>query len=366
MRKLFETTEINGMSLANRFVRSATWEGMAADDGAVTPQLIHLMTELARGGVGLIITSHSYVREDGQAGPWQLGIYKDDLVDGLKTLCDAIHDEDGRVVLQLAHAGFFASPKLTGQTPVAPSAVEGFANSPRKALSVDDIHAIVSAFAQAAGRAQAAGFDGVQIHAAHGYLLSQSLSPVFNHRSDNYGGDIQNRARFLIEVLQAIRVRVGKDFPVLVKLNAQDYFENGLSLEDSLEAGKMLAAEGINAIELSGGLLIGGKMSPSRAGIKSEEKEAYFQNDARPFKENIDVPLILVGGNRSLAVAERLIQDSVADYISMSRPLIREPGLINRWKSGDHAPAQCLSDNMCFGPAMEGKGIYCVTAEKGK
>jgi 2,4-dienoyl-CoA reductase-like NADH-dependent reductase (Old Yellow Enzyme family) len=126
----------------------------------------------------------------------------------------------------------------------------------------------------------------------------------------------------------------------------------------------MLAENGIAAIELSGGVLIGGKLSPSRTGIKSEEKEAYFQSDARTFKNNIDVPLILVGGNRSFQVAERIINEGVADYISLSRPLIREPDLINRWKSGDLGRATCLSDNMCFMPAMKGKGIYCLTLEK--
>ena len=124
--------------------------------------------------------------------------------------------------------------------------------------------------------------------------------------------------------------------------------------------------EGIDAIELSGGVLVGGKLSPSRMGIKSEEKEAYFQDDARAFKKKLRVPLILVGGNRSFQVAERLINENTADYISMSRPLIREPDLINRWQAGDLSKAACLSDNMCFGPAREGKGIYCLTEEREK
>jgi len=366
MSKLFETGEINGMRLANRFVRSATWEGMAADDGACTPKLIDLMVNLAQGGVGLIISSHTYVSPEGQASPWQIGVYDDKLIPGLEAMAAAVHENGGKIVMQLAHAGYFANAKLTGQTPMAPSNAEGFAKGERQEMSADDIHGVVKAYGAAAQRAQTAGFDGVQIHSAHGYLLSQFLSPAFNHRKDEYGGDIQNRARALVEVLREIRQAVGKDYPVLVKINCQDFIDNGLQPEDSLQACKMLVENGIDAIELSGGVLISPKLSPSRMGIKSEEKEAYFQSEARAFKENIHVPLILVGGNRSFQVAERLVNEGTADYISLCRPLIREPDLVNRWKSGDLSKAACLSDNMCFMPAREGKGIYCLTEEREK
>ncbi len=164
-------------------------------------------------------------------------------------------------------------------------------------------------------------------------------------------------------MLGSVRSAVGKDYPVLVKINCQDFIESGLTPEDALQAGIMLADNGIDAIELSGGILTGGKLSPSRMGIKTEDKEAYFQQEAIAFKKKVDVPLILVGGNRSFQVAERLINEEVADYLSMSRPFIREPDLINRWKSGDRSRATCLSDNLCFGPASKGYGIYCVTEE---
>ena len=364
MTELFEHSSINGMKLANRFVRSATWEGMAADDGACTPQLIELMAELAKGGIGFIISSHAYVSPAGQAGPWQLGVYNDALVPGLAAMAKAVHDNGGKIVLQLAHAGFFANAKLTGQTPMAPSNVEGFSKSPRQEMTAEDIRDVVQAYGAAAKRAQNAGFDGVQIHAAHGYLLSQFLSPAFNRRNDAYGGDIRQRATALLEVLQQIRHTVGREYPVLVKMNCHDFIENGLVVEDSLEVATMLEAEGIDAIELSGGVLVGGKLSPSRMGIKSAEKEAYFQDDARAFKEKLGVPLILVGGNRSFQVAERLINEGMADYVSMCRPLIREPALINRWRAGDLSKATCLSDNMCFKPAMKGDGIYCLTEER--
>ncbi len=364
MNKLFEQTSINGMQLKNRFVRSATWEGMAGEDGTCTPNLIKLMAELARGEVGLIISSHAYVSPEGQAGPWQLGVYKDDLVPGLKNVADAVHENGGKIVVQLAHAGFFANSKLTGRTPLAPSNAAEFAKSQCKEMTVEDIQEVAKAFGAAAARVQEAGFDGVQIHAAHGYLLSQFLSPAFNRRTDEYGGRIGQRVNAVVKVLQQIRRFVGNAYPVMVKMNCRDFIENGLEVEDSLKAGQILESEGIDAIELSGGVLIGGKLSPSRMGIKSEEKEAYFQEDARLFKEKIGLPLILVGGNRSFQVAERLVHQNVADYISMSRPFIREPHLIARWKAGDMRPASCISDNQCFGPAMKGQGIYCLTEER--
>lgn len=365
MERVFEPGEINGMKLDNRFVRSATWEGMATEAGACTGKLIDLLVSLAEGGVGLIISGHAYVSKEGQAGPWQLGVHDDGLIPGLREMTDAVHERGGRIVAQLAHAGFFAQRKLTGHTPLAPSFMEGQGKSRRKEMTVEDIGYVVEAFSRAAGRAKTAGFDGVQIHSAHGYLLSQFLSPAFNKREDDYGGPIQNRARIHLEVLKGIRQEVGRDYPVLIKMNAEDFIDHGLTLEDSIEAATLLQQGGIDAIELSGGMLISApNMGPSRAGIKSEEKEAYFGKAAAAFKKKVSLPLILVGGNRSFEVAERLLTDGIADYISMSRPFIREPDLVNRWKKGDRRKAACLSDNRCFAPAMAGKGIYCVTEKE--
>jgi 2,4-dienoyl-CoA reductase-like NADH-dependent reductase (Old Yellow Enzyme family) len=366
MSKLFEPSEINGMKLLNRFVRSATWEGMAADDGECTPKLVNLMAELARGGVGLIISSHAYISPEGQASFRQVGVHKDELMPGLEAMATAVHENGGKIVMQLAHAGYFGAAKLTGMTPIAPSIVAEFAKTPRKEMTVEDIQSVIQAFGAAAKRAKIAGFDGVQVHAAHGYLLSEFLSPLFNHRKDEYGGDIRNRTRALVQVFQAIRKTVGNDYPVLVKMNCKDIHENGLILKDSVQVGEILASEGIDAIELSGGLPVSPKVRPSQLGINSEEKEAYFQGEARAFKKKINVPLILVGGNRSFQVAEHLVEEGVADYISMSRPFIREPDLINRWRTGDRRKAACLSDNLCFEPAMKGDGIYCVTKERRK
>ncbi|MHC1727390.1 MAG: NADH:flavin oxidoreductase [Syntrophobacteraceae bacterium] len=364
MSSLFECSMIKGMQLSNRFVRSATWEGLAGEGGEVTPKLTRIMTELARGGVGLIITSHSYVRSDGQATPWQLGVHKDELVSGLREMTDSVHKAGSKIMMQLAHAGNFAAENLIGQPPLVVSNYPGLAQSPRREVSVEDIREIVSAFADAAQRARLAGFDGVQIHSAHGYFLSQFLSPLFNKREDQYGGVVANRARIHIEILDAIRDAVGTDYPVLIKMNCQDFRKGGLSLEDSIGVAGLLADAGLDAIELSGGLLTNAKKSPSRPGINSEEKEAYHLEELKAFRDAIHIPLILVGGIRSFGIAERLVKEGLADYISMSRPFIREPDLINRWKAGDRHRAECISDNLCFKPGFEGHGIYCITSER--
>jgi 2,4-dienoyl-CoA reductase-like NADH-dependent reductase (Old Yellow Enzyme family) len=337
---------------------------MAADDGACTPPLIECMAGLSEGRVGLIISGHAFVMQNGQAGPRQLGIYDDRLMDGLRDMVGAVHEHGSPVAAQLAHAGYFAFAKAIGETPMAPSAVEGLTKGPKREMTETDIEAVVAAFGRAAARAKAAGFDAVQIHAAHGYLLSQFLSPVFNRRTDAYGGSLENRARALLEVLDSVRAAVGPDYPVLVKMNSEDFVEGGLTVDESVAVAGMLEERGINAVELSGGTFISGKNVPSRTGIKTEEKEAYFRKAAGVFKKGLNVPLILVGGIRSPQVAERLLEEGVADYFSMSRPFIREPDLVKRWAAGDLRKAACLSDNLCFEATRAGKGIYCVTEER--
>ena len=366
MSKLFEPSEINGMKLTNRFVRSATWAGLATENGACTPGLVKLIAQLGRGGVGLIIPGAAYVRSEGQPSPWQLGIHKDEFIKGLREMTRAVHDHGSPIVLQLTHGGLYADTNLTGQMTLVPSQVKGLTSSSCKEVTVEDIQEIVNAFGHAATRAKEGGFDGVQIHAAHGYLLSEFLSPAFNKRTDEYGGSVENRARALREVLKSIRDAVGDDFPVLVKLNCQDFIKGGLTLRDSLKVGAFLQEGRIDAIELSGGMRLSGNLSHYRLKIISEEKEAYFRNEAKAFKEKLHVPLILVGGIRTFQLAERLVEDGYADYISMSRPFIREPSLVKRWESGDLRKATCVSDNRCFEPTRAGEGMYCVVEKKQK
>lgn len=362
MSRLFDPTTINTLSLANRFVRSATWEGMAETDGACSPGLVDLMVQLAQGGVGLIITGHAYVSREGQAGPWQMGIHSDGMLQGLSRMTDAVHRAGGKIVAQLAHAGCYALSQVTQMEAVGPSGVTREGTHNCRVLSREEIGRICDAFGTAAFRAKSAGFDGVQIHAAHGYLLSEFLSPFFNSRDDAYGGCLENRARIVREVLQRIRSAVGKDYPVFVKLNSEDFVEGGLSVDEMLSVAAMLEEGGIDAVELSGGTIYAsGDYSSIRAGDPAApEQEVYYRSAASRFKEKIGVPLMLVGGIRSFEVAEDLVDAGIADYISLCRPLIREPALVARWRSGDSRRAACLSENACFGPLLRGEGLSCV------
>ncbi len=283
MSELFEETTINGMTLANRFVRSATWEGMANEDGSCTPRLTDFMAELARGGVGLIITGHTYVSRDGQAGIRQLGIYDDKLLPGLSEMTRAVHKSGGKIVMQLAHAGCHAASRLTDSEPAGPSVMEGKKGPLCREITREEIQETAKAFGEGAFRARKAGYDGVQIHGAHGYLLSQFLSPFYNKREDEYGGSIENRARIVLEVFRSVRTAVGDDFPVLIKINSEDFVEKGQTQEDMLETAAMLEKEGIDAMELSGGSQRSEPgLSPVRRGRPdSGEKEGLLSRSGR-------------------------------------------------------------------------------------
>lgn len=368
MNRIFEPMTLRGLPLANRLVRSATWEGLADADGRVTPPLVEIYRELAAGGVGLIISSYMSVQKVGQQSYGQIGVDSDDQVSGLTELAGIVHDWGGRLVGQIVHCGGQADPRHNGNvTPVAPSAVDspGYPVTPRE-LSPDEVAEVVASFASAAARLREAGFDGVQLHGAHGYLLSQFLSPLRNRRSDRYGGSLENRARFGLEVYRAVRTAVGNDFPVMIKLNANDFLEGSTTEEDACFLARELAAAGIDAIEVSGGTPGSGRLGAARPEIREPADEAYFRPQAEAIRRAApDVPIILVGGLRSPEVIEDVIAAGVADYVSLSRPLIREPGLPARWRRGDLERAACVSCLGCFGPARRGEGIRCVQTGPG-
>lgn len=362
MAKLFSPASIGSMSLRNRTVRSATWEGMAGDDGSATPQLIELMAALARNRVGLVITGHAYVSAEGQAGPWQLGAHHDGMHKGLTAMAEAVHAQGGRIALQIAHAGCYGAHQLSGREAMGPSAMDGSKAPTCRAMTTEDIRRITHAFAAAARRAQTAGFDAVQIHAAHGYLLSEFLSPYFNRRTDEYGGPVENRARMVLDVYQAVRNAVGEDFPILIKLNSEDFVEGGVTVEDVLKVAELLQQAGIDAVEMSGGTIYAsGDMSSLRPGrLDTPDREVYYRKAAERFKQCLTVPLILVGGILSLEIAESLLDDGTADYVAFCRSLISEPDLIRRWQEGDRKKARCLLCNGCLDPIMQGKGPRCI------
>jgi 2,4-dienoyl-CoA reductase-like NADH-dependent reductase (Old Yellow Enzyme family) len=362
MKTIFDTTTINGLEIRNRLVRSATWEGLADRDGGVTERLVRVYRELADGGVGLIITGYMAVRADGRQSLTQLLVDDDDTIPGLARVADAVHEGGGKVVAQIVHCGGQATREATGQRPVAPSEVAspGYSELPR-ALSNDDVNTLIAGFANAARRLKNAGFDGVQLHGAHGYLLAQFLSPSRNRRDDRWGGDVERRSRFTRKVLEAVRIVVGADWPVMIKLNGNDFLAGSTTEDDACHLAAGLAEDGIDAIEVSGGTGGSGKLGAVRTKIENEVDEAYFLPQAQVIRVAApNVPLMLVGGIRSLETMEAVLAAGQADYFSMSRPLIREPDLPNRWAAGDRSRARCVSCSGCFGPARKGEGLRCV------
>lgn len=340
--------EIGTLHVKNRLARSATCERMCPPDGAIAPLLVEFYRRLARGGSGLIVTGHAFVRADGRAGEGMMGADGDDLLPGLHQLAQAVHEAGAAVVCQLNHAGRQSRPELLGgRQPVAPSVVADRATgiAPRE-LRAEEIEGLVACFVAAADRCRRAGFDGVQLHCAHGYLMSQFISPHTNRRTDAWGGSLERRARFPLEVLRRIRQTLGRDFPVLVKLNTEDFIEGGLSLEESCRIGRMLEAQGVDAIEVSAGMAETADRIV-RTGIDSEEKEAYFLPQVRAFRRHVRVPLICVGGLRSRSVMERVVESGAADLVALCRPLVREPDLPLKLQRGLSTRATCISCNRC-------------------
>jgi len=330
---------------------------MCEPDGRPTQKLINCYEDLARGNVGLIISGYTFVRPDGKGLQGKMGIHTDNFEKDFKQLTHAVHTAGGTIAIQLVHAGGQTVAKNAGRQPLAPSSVkvDQFPEIPAE-LSFDDIRDIVSAFGAGARRAKAWGFDAVQLHGAHGFLINQFLSPLTNRRTDDYGGNIKKRCRFLLEVYKEVRETVGENYPVLIKLNAADNLDGGLEIDDAMVAARELSQAGIDAIEVSAGTPASGSKTAAREKINTPEKEAYNLGPALQIKKQVICPVMVVGGFRSCDIS----------YIAISRPFIREPGLVNRWLQGDRKPAKCISCNGCFKPGLEEGGIYCVVEKKEK
>jgi 2,4-dienoyl-CoA reductase-like NADH-dependent reductase (Old Yellow Enzyme family) len=351
----FDPITIEGIDIRNRFVRSATWDSTATEDGHVTDASVKMIENLARGGVGLIVTGYAYVSDHGKAAHAQLGISHDRHIEGMRRLVKAAHDHGARIAAQIAHAGI--NLLLLGHTDriaLAPSKTEAYRTAHR-AMTSAEVAEIVQDFGRAAARAREAGFDAVQLHGAHGYLMSQFLSPVTNRRTDEWGGSPERRRRFHVEVMRSVRRAVGERYPVWMKLGLQDRTEGGLRLTEGIETLAVLAREGLSAVEVSTGF------GARAAQVKrpEDEERPYFREDSAEARRAVDIPVMLVGGIRSLEMAEDILRSGDADMISMSRPLVREPGLIARWRRGDTAPAKCLSCNKCFGFGARGAPLEC-------
>ena len=357
MPSLFEPAHLQGIHLRNRMVRSATAECMARANGEPKPELAKVYRDLAAGGVGLIITGHMAVHRTGKAHPGMTGIDDDRLIRPLSELVPAVHQAGGRIAVQINHAGRQTRDPSVAD-PVAPSDVPASGNrSGARALTLDEIETLVEAYGRAAARAKAAGFDAVQIHAAHGFLISQFLSPLTNHRTDAFGGNLENRMRFLERVADAVREAVGPGFPVLIKLGLRDEDEDGLTLDEGLQVVGRLAEFSIDAIEISGGIA-GSRNFSIPAAIRPGQNEAYFRPWAARARRATDLPILLVGGFRSLESMEETLASGDAQFISLCRPLICEPDLAHRLHSGIQTASRCVSGNRCW-PEAPGESIVC-------
>jgi 2,4-dienoyl-CoA reductase-like NADH-dependent reductase (Old Yellow Enzyme family) len=352
--KLFEPANINGIQLKNRFVRSATAEGMTTFDGYPTQELKEIYCTLAEGEAGLIITSGACI-EAWKNYPETLGIkspfviHSDRYIEAWRDVIHAVHNRGAKIAMQIGHLGRQDIPELRGSVPIAPSAVSikcsGIA---LQEMTVHDIRDIIEKFAQACRRVMEAGFDAVQFHGAHGNLINNFMSPFTNIRTDDYGGTTENRARFMVDIINRTRQLIGPDYPLMIKMNFNDFVDGGLEKDEAVNIAGIITRAGIDCIEVSGGTLSESKNHIAVKGIQKEEQEAYFRTYAKALKENVSIPVILVGGHRTPDVMAKVLEDGAADFISMSRPLIREPGLIKRWKNGKLEKAKCISCNQCF------------------
>jgi 2,4-dienoyl-CoA reductase-like NADH-dependent reductase (Old Yellow Enzyme family) len=362
---LFTPLTINGMTLRNRFVRSATYDGLAERNGCVSPAQLGLFRGLAEGGVGLIVTGIAYVHPSGQISPTQNSLASDDCIPSFAALAKEIHGRGSRIAVQLFHGGRETAKSYAPgrRHALAPSVIKGdpYFHKPHRAMGEEDIRTMIQAFGDAARRAKEAGVDAVQVHGAHAYLLSQFLSPFTNQREDRWGGSLQNRLRLHQEIYRTIRSEVGPDFPVLIKIGVQDGFPGGLTFREGKEAARRIARWGYDALEVSSGLRGPGYDNAEfKPGIRRREQEAYFRSWCREIKAIVSAPVMMVGGLRTLGLMAEVVQNREADLVSLCRPLVREPGLIRTWeKDPDYRPG-CTSCNRCLATVVKGGTLACV------
>lgn len=351
--QLFENTRLGGIDVKNRVVRSATATFMADDKGQVTDRVKALYKDLSEGEIGLIIFEDTGVGESTLESK-HLMINDDSYVQGYRDIVDQIHSTGGKTIIQLSHSGILKKGNHFIDV------TDGFDET---LITVEDIKMIVEMYGDAALRSQKAGFDGVQIHAAHGYFLTKFLSPFFNRRKDAYGGTIENRTRIVVEIFNTIKQKCGADYPVWLKLNSSDFMteQNTNTLREAKEIALIMDNAGIDAIEVSGGVSVG-IHGPARKKIFTQEKEAYHKDNAVEIAKMVSVPVIVVGGFRSVEIAEQTLQENNIEAVSLSRPLIREPHLVKRWMTEDTSKALCVSCNACFN--MD--GATCVFNRKKK
>lgn len=322
MVRLFDPLTIGSLKLKNRLVLPPMRSRKSALNGEVTEELIQHYINLS-DGPGLIIVEHAYIVDWGRTQP-QLGISDDKYIHGLSKLAKAIHDKDTAIVLQISHIGSVAVSKVIGTQPTAPSAVISPTPQPirqekemPRAMTKKEIGEVVQAFTQAARRAVEAGFDGVEVHGAHGYLLSQFASPITNLRQDEYGGSPENRVRFAEESIQAIRKVVDEDYPIFFRFSARDCLPNGLELSESMVMAKILVKAGVNVLDVSGGV---GGVEP-----QGPKEQGFFIPEAKAIKKATGTIVIGVGGITEPAFADGIVKKGQADLVAVGRTMLKDP-----------------------------------------
>lgn len=377
----YEACELKGVKMPCRIVRSATHEGMADENGKPTGQLAKLYERYAKGGMGLIITGYMGISQQGKCPLYNMAmINSDELIPAWREITDRVHAHGTPVFAQIAHSGRQTRQKITGEKTVAPSRIRDFLyweNAPHK-LTDNEIHKICDDFAEAALRVKKAGFDGVQLHCAHGYLLHGFLSPHTNKRRDKWGGSLENRFRIVGEIIEKTRGKVG-DFPIIVKISSQEKDRDGITLDIAVATAKLLEESGIDGIEVSCGRASEG-FNMSRGGfpyammcadnfrfegfpkaifpLLKPFMKALFKSPQPIFNYNVDaaeriknavsIPVIVCGGIRTAVDIASILNTGKADFVSLSRPLILEPNLVNKLKSGEQTVARCINCNFCL------------------
>lgn len=352
--KIFSRGNLAGLTISNRLIRSATWDPSILTSRQMTEDVLTLYRNLALGGVGAIITGGLPVYrerfpEEDSGQPVRL--YADLRVDGLEKMTDAVHQarSDCKIIAQLE----------VGHIDAGPSSIPSpFSTEPGRALSVNEIEQIVACFVIAIVDMKDVGFDGVQLHASHGGLLSRFLSPYTNHREDEFGGTPEKRSKIIREIVTRARELVG-DFPILIKMNCTDYLVGGVDIESLPMLAREIVGAGMDALELSGGMWeclfrpeeeLGFRPVPapeSHTHIRKPEQQSYFIRYAEAL--DLPIPIILVGGNRDVEKLEEILQGGKVDFIALCRPLIREPDLPNRWRAGiGKRVPECVSCNSCI------------------
>jgi 2,4-dienoyl-CoA reductase-like NADH-dependent reductase (Old Yellow Enzyme family) len=355
------------VTVSGRLARSATFEAASDGQGRPGKAIRDLYMALARGGAPWIVSGYAYVLPNGRSAATQNGIHSDELVGPWRLITEAVHQECAEVkfFMQIVHGGREADAALVSEV-IAPSAVPvGSGGLRPREMTAREIEETLQAFGEAARRAREAGFDGVQLHCAHGFLLSEFLSPHTNRRADEWGGTPERRRRFVIEAFRRARVAAGPNLAVTVKLNCEDFIQDGLSLAESCEAARALAAEGVDAIEVSGWMAEGDeRCSPVREGDPKPQEEAYYLTQALEIKRAVGaVPVGACGGFRSYEIMARALEGDGLDFVAASRPFIAEPDLVARLRAGQPR-ATCISCNECS--SISDRPVHCPLVADGR